>query len=125
ISTVMGSTVHVASDESFGKVADIVVNDNGCVDYVVLNYRNKFYFVPWKMTRFDFSERVVTINVRKSRLLKAPSFTRNRWPKPGDTRFTVRVRTFFESRSNRMDYGSERDRRAAEPGTRRRTNEIL
>src|SRR4051812_4022892 len=66
--TVIGSGVRLAGGATWGKIEDIVLNENGCVDYVVLANENRFVLVPWAATRVDFAQHFVTIDVPVDRI---------------------------------------------------------
>src|SRR5436305_8834194 len=38
VSTVIGASVTLKDADRFGKVEDFIVNDNGCIDYLVVGY---------------------------------------------------------------------------------------
>src|SRR5581483_3969055 len=57
VSAVMGDTVVVSDGGTVGKVEDIVLSENGCVDYVVVAYENKYVLVPWGVTTWNVQDR--------------------------------------------------------------------
>jgi PRC-barrel domain len=118
VSTVIGANVTLEADVQAGKVVDFVINDDGCIDYMVVSFQERFVVVPWTVATFDFERRTVTINVTEERFRDAPSFTGNNWAEVSNAQFTERVRSFFAGRSERRE----------QPGTRpterrRRTEE--
>src|SRR4051812_10708442 len=60
VSQVIGSTVALQGANDFGKVEDIVLNDNGCIEYVVITHDNQFAMLPWTAANLNFNRRVVT-----------------------------------------------------------------
>ena len=94
-SIVIGARVRLGSDVMVGKVEDIVLNDQGCVDYAVVVYEDKYVLVPWTVTRVDYADRIVSIDITKERFLEVPTFTREHWPNLTHRTYTQKVRTFF------------------------------
>src|SRR5262245_4447461 len=80
VSAVVGGTVVVSDGATVGKVEDIVLNDNGCVDYVVVSYENKYVLVPWGVTTWNVQDRTVRVNITRDRFTQVPTFTRDHWP---------------------------------------------
>lgn len=121
VSTVIGATVRVASDQEFGRVEDVVINQSGCIDYVVLAYEQRFYVVPWTVTTVDFGTKVITVDIARDRLLKAPSFTGDHWTEISTTAFREKLHTFYGERINRRERTEDRrEQRRIDRDDRRR-----
>src|SRR5439155_15936693 len=58
-SVVIGATVSIENNVSAGKVEDLVINDNGCIDYMVVLNEDKYVLVPWTAATIDFDRRSV------------------------------------------------------------------
>jgi len=129
VSTVIGASVELQAGGAFGRVEDIVINDEGCIDFVVVAFEEKLIAVPFTLTRVDFARKVVFLNAERAFLLRAPTFTKDRFPDLSiQSEFGRRVNTFFRESTNRRERGSEArpaerrqpetrppDRRTAEP----------
>jgi hypothetical protein len=113
ISTVIGTQVSVESGTEVGKIVDFVINEDGCIDYLVMSSEDRFIVIPWTVATVDFSRHVVRVDITRDRLLEAPSFTRNNWSELSSARFTQKVRSFFGSRSERRGHrpGADTERR--------------
>lgn len=102
ISSLMGAPVQLQAGGTFGKVEDLVISDNGCIEYAVVGTEEKLIAVPFSLARMDFGRRVFTVDVERERFLKAPSFTRQRFPElRADSEFGRQVHTFFREHLER------------------------
>jgi hypothetical protein len=91
VSTIIGGTVVLKDNVSVGKIEDIVINEDGCVDFLVVAYQEKFLVVPWTVGRFDFERRTIAVEITKERFQEVPTFTREKWPDFSDTKFIETV----------------------------------
>jgi hypothetical protein len=80
---------------SVGKIEDIVLSDEGCVEYLVVAYQEKFIVVPWAVGRFDFERRTIALEIAKDRFTEVPTFTREKWPDFTDTKYLETVHKFY------------------------------
>ncbi|HEY1376213.1 MAG TPA: PRC-barrel domain-containing protein, partial [Gemmataceae bacterium] len=119
-SVVLHSNVLVEGGASVGRIADFVLSDGGCIEYVVVDYDNKFVLVPYQVVRVDPAQRVVHVNVTREKFTQIPTFTGGNWP-VHDQSYISRVNTVFGVRSSgyRGDV-REGDRRPMDRGTDRR-----
>jgi hypothetical protein len=115
LSGVIGASVQLTAEETFGKVEDIIINDQGCIDFVVVVYEEKLFAVPFTLARLDFERRVVTFEIERERFLRAPSFTRSRFPDLSvNSEFGRSVHSFFRTQGE----SKERSRETRPPATR-------
>jgi hypothetical protein len=94
ISQVIGSTVQLEDANEFGKVEDIVLNDNGCIECVGVAHNNQFAWLPWGAANLNYGRRVVSFNVAPTAIQRL-FFSRNSWPTLSDTKYVGRVREVF------------------------------
>ncbi|MFL5242147.1 MAG: PRC-barrel domain-containing protein [Gemmataceae bacterium] len=113
VSSVIGTTVSLRENASLGKVEDLVLNESGCVDYLVVDFEQKFILVPWSSARVDFSKRTVTVDIERDRFKDVPTFTREKWPDFSDTQYIERINKFYGVRPGPRGRAEERrdDRR--------------
>jgi hypothetical protein len=105
---VIGSSVQLQAGGTFGKIEDIIINDQGCVDFVIVLFEEKLFAVPFSITRVDFARRAVTIDVERELLLRAPSFTRTKFPDLAvDSEFGRKVLAHFQAQSQRRESARE------------------
>src|SRR5688500_34676 len=62
LSLVIGGAVRIADGVSVGTIEDVVLNDRGCIDYVVVVYQDRYVAIPWSVATVDFVERIVTVD---------------------------------------------------------------
>jgi PRC-barrel domain len=113
VSTVVGGTV-VLGTETLGKVTEIVINDQGCIEYLIVEYGEGFVPIPWAVTTVSFERRTFTITSTEVTVarLKELTFARDRWPNFGEAAFTERVRTVWGSAATRSGAGAKGGRPA-------------
>jgi rRNA processing protein Gar1 len=131
-SGVMNANVVVQDGATVGKITDFVISDGGCIEYVVVDYDNKYVLVPYQVVRVDGERHVVQVSITQEKFREIPTFTGTNWPLT-DQQYIGKVRTVFgvtESgyRGDRrdgdrrpMDRTDDRrdDRRDARPTDRR------
>src|SRR4029453_15206431 len=59
ITTVIGSAVRLQGGGNYGKIEDVVINDSGCVEYVVIANEDQYYAVPWSVAKVNYQERYI------------------------------------------------------------------
>jgi hypothetical protein len=105
---VIGSKVMLQGDIAYGTVADIVINEGGCVDYLVIAEQDNYVIVPWSAATVELQERIVRIDVTRDRLREL-TFTRERWPNLSSTEFRERIHTVFGDRAGRREMRNENE----------------
>jgi hypothetical protein len=95
VSAVIGTSVVLREKASLGKIEDIVLSEEGCVEYLVVAYQEKFILVPWVATQVDFERRTVLVDIEKERFKEVPTFTREKWPDFSDTKYIEKIHTFY------------------------------
>jgi sporulation protein YlmC with PRC-barrel domain len=117
VSTLMGAKVTLERGESsFGKVTDIVINESGCVDYLIVSYEDELVAVPWGAVTYNVGERVVTLNVAVTRdKLRGLFFRAGSWPNFREERWMRNMRSVWGERAFRHEQrtggGDRRDLR--------------
>jgi len=102
VSTLIGSPVRLQGGDQYGKIEDIVLNDAGCVEYVVISHDSDYILVPWTVTTVNYEERVIIVDTTPQKL--APLvFTRDNWPNPSDPQFTQRIQQVFGANALRRE----------------------
>jgi hypothetical protein len=121
VSTVIGATVSLEQGSRIGKVEDLVLNDDGCVEFVVVSYQDEYIAVPWSAATVDFSERVVRLDITRERLRDIPTFGRDPWPDFARGEYREKLHRVFGERSERRGHRSEgnAERRGDRPAERR------
>jgi hypothetical protein len=111
---IIGSRVTVRGGDALGKVVDLVIDDGGMVDYLIVRYHDDFLAVPWGVVTYSSGDRVWVVDRRIDRdRLRDFTFREGRWPDFRSERWRRSVRTVWGERALR------RDTRDVRPGDRR------
>jgi len=96
VTTVVGTAFSLGT-ENVGKVVDVVFDDGGCIDYVLVQDTEGFIVVPWSVVTVNYDQKVVT--VRSSTVtvekLREVRFTEGRMPNFSDPTFTSKVESVW------------------------------
>src|SRR5262249_25468140 len=78
--------------------------------YVIVVHEDHFIPVPWTLVAVDFTDKVVTVDITRERLLEAPSFSG--WAEVSKTEWREKVNKHFDGvrRDRRTDVRSDRER---------------
>ena len=78
---VLGAKVSLAPNAAIGVVDDIVLDNNGNVDYlIVLNGEKKLVTVPWDAVNFNVERQMATINIAPEKFREVPTYTVEKYP---------------------------------------------
>jgi hypothetical protein len=77
---VLGSKVHIQGDVSIGVVDDIVFDDAGNLEYLIVANDGKLVTVPWEAAKFNFDQRIATVNITADQYRAIPTFTTTTYP---------------------------------------------
>jgi hypothetical protein len=90
----MGSAVNFRDGSALGKVSDFVINDGGCVQYVVVSYQNRFVPVPWMAATYNSADRSLMLGIDQAQLAQIPTF--GQYSELSNAQFGQKVNTFFK-----------------------------
>jgi len=76
----LGTTVHIEGDVSVGTVDDVVFDDNGAIEYMIVLNEGKFVSIPWEAAKFNFEKRSAMINIAPAKFHAIPTFTIDSYP---------------------------------------------
>jgi hypothetical protein len=77
---VLGSKVHIEGNVSIGTVDDIVFDDEGYVEYLIVANDGKLVTVPWEAAKFNFQDRVAYIKITDEQFRRVPTYSAERYP---------------------------------------------
>ncbi len=106
VSQIVGSSVLLQDGVSYGKVEDIVLNEDGCIEYVVVTREDRYALMPWSVARVDYGKRAVTFDVQPQ-AVQPLFFARDAWPNVSDPQFGSRVQEAFGPRAVRRGVRQE------------------
>lgn len=87
--------------EALGKIEDIVLSKEGCLDYMILapggllKTGDQLIPVPWKAVTTGAQADTIIVAMDKSQLEQAPSFESKKWPNFSDSEWYGKIREFF------------------------------
>jgi hypothetical protein len=93
-SVIIGATVNFQGGTSLGRVTDFVINDGGCVEYVVESYQNRFVPVPWMATTYNSADRILLLGIDQAQLSRIPTFVQ--FTELSNAQFAQKVNTFYK-----------------------------
>jgi len=80
VKQVLGSKVNIQGDVSIGTVDDLVFNDQGAVEYLIVANEGKMVTVPWEAAKFNFEKQTATINITQTQYRTIPTYTTTAYP---------------------------------------------
>jgi hypothetical protein len=93
LSKVMKSKVLIQKDEPAGQIVDIVISDDGCVNYYVASYEDEYYVIPY--SAITWRDSVVFVDITPAQFKKIEFFSSNNWPDLTSTTFQKTVFSTF------------------------------
>jgi hypothetical protein len=109
ITTVVG-TAFTLGTESVGKVVDVVFNDGGCIDYILVQDAEGFVVVPWSVLTVNYDQKSVTVQSTTVTLekLREVRFTEGRLPNFSDPAFSQKMTSVWGTGASRSGTGGTR-----------------
>lgn len=78
---IIGSKVTIDENQSVGTVDDIVMDQNGNVDYlIVINEDNKLVSIPWDAAQFNAEKRHAVVHIAPAKYQEIPTYAPNQYP---------------------------------------------
>ena len=78
---ILGSKVAIQGDTTVGTVDDIVLDEMGNVDYlIVANSDGKLVTVPWDAAVFNVDKRIATIQITPVQFQQIPTYSVEKYP---------------------------------------------
>lgn len=78
---ILGAKVNIQGDMAVGTVDDIVLDDHGNVDYlIVANSDGQLVTVPWDAVRFNLDKRLAIVHVAPKQFEQVPTYTATQYP---------------------------------------------
>lgn len=96
-SAIIGSTVQLSQGGAFGKVEDIVFNEDGCVEYLVVGHEQQYIALPYTVTQVNIQQHVVVVNAPRETVVQL-TVPRDQLPTFSDRTFYQRVQTVYGDR---------------------------
>ncbi|MGA2027320.1 MAG: PRC-barrel domain-containing protein [Syntrophobacteraceae bacterium] len=101
VTKIIGKAVISRKGEDLGKIEDIVLNKEGCLDYIILapvgllGTGDRLIPIPWKAVTTGAQADTIIVDIDKSQLEQAPNFESKKWPNFSDSDWYGKIREFF------------------------------
>jgi sporulation protein YlmC with PRC-barrel domain len=101
VSKILGKKVISLKGEELGKIEDIVLSKEGCLDFMILapgglfGTGDQLIPIPWKAVKTGAQADTIIIDMDKSQLEKAPNIESKKWPEITDSEWYGKIREFF------------------------------
>jgi len=107
----IGSSVNLQGNQSVGTVDDLVLADNGAVDYLVVRTGGKLVLVPWEAAKFNADRHTAVVNITQQKFQEVPTFTQGNWPNVTDPTYRDRIYNYYGLRPGQERRIERRDSR--------------
>jgi hypothetical protein len=78
---ILGAKVSLQGEKSVGTVDDIVLDEHGNVDYlIVVNSDNRLVTVPWDAAKFNLEKRMAMVHIAPDQFAQVPTYTTEQYP---------------------------------------------
>jgi hypothetical protein len=93
---IIGSKVNIEGNTAVGTVDDVVFDEHGNVDYLIVAKDDaSLVTVPWDAAAFNVETRVATVQITPQRFQAVPTYTVKRYPVFGAPRYRSQVYTYY------------------------------
>ena len=80
---------------SIGTVDDVVFNDQGQVEYLIVANDGKLVTVPWEAAKFNFEKQTATLNITQDQYKVIPTYTVREYPVYFEPTYRTQVYGWF------------------------------
>lgn len=93
---IIGAKVAIQGDTAVGTVDDIVLDDHGNVDYlIVANSSGQLVTVPWDATAFNVEQKVATVQITPEQFKQVPTYTAQQYPVYSTPAYRTQVYKYY------------------------------
>jgi hypothetical protein len=101
VSQLIGSNVQLQGT-NFGRVEDVVLDNNGGIGYVVVGNNGRYAMLPWNAANVNYGQRMVSYTVTPQ-AVQPLFFAPNAWPNITDQQFITRTQKVFPNATVRRE----------------------
>jgi hypothetical protein len=106
--TIIGSKISLEGGTAAGTVADVIFDNNGTIDYLVVDHDNKFVTVPWEAAKWDLGKRTAVINITPQRWQEIPTYTSETYPNYYEPAYREKIYSYYGVKPRREIRREER-----------------
>ncbi len=77
---VLGTKVYIAGETQVGTVDDLVFDDAGNLEYLVVDNGGKLITVPWEAAKFDLAKKMAVLSITPDVYKTIPTYTVTTYP---------------------------------------------
>jgi sporulation protein YlmC with PRC-barrel domain len=77
---ILGSKILIQNNTEVGTVDDIVFDDAGNLEYLIVSNEGKLTTVPFEAARFDVQKRTATLSITQDQFRTVPTYTTTTYP---------------------------------------------
>jgi hypothetical protein len=92
--SVLGSRVSIQGNLNIGTLDDIIFDDNGYIDYLIVQNQGKFVTVPWEAAKFNFEQHTMSVDVNQQQFQQVPTYT-TQWPTFYEPAYRTQIYRFY------------------------------
>ena len=93
---VIGSKVMLAGETSAGKVEDLVFDDAGNLEYMIVDNGGKLVTVPWEAAKFNVEKKTATITLTEEKFKAIPTYTPTTYPQFYTPTYRTEVYKYYD-----------------------------
>jgi len=93
--SLLGSKVSIEGGTDVGTVVDIVFDNEGTIDYLVVDHDNKFVTVPWEAAKWDLGRRTAVIHITPERFREIPTYTSEAYPSFYEPAYREKIYSYY------------------------------
>src|SRR5262249_53377238 len=77
---VLGTKMVIQGNMNIGTVDDIVFDDAGQIEYLIVDNGGKLVTIPWEAAKFNLEQRAATVNITPEVYKTIPTYTTQTYP---------------------------------------------
>jgi len=107
----IGTTVSLQGGKQAGTVQDIVLSQDGVVDYLIVSAGGKLVTVPWQAAKFNYEKRSATINLTPEQFQRIPTYSSSEYPQFYNPTYQSQIYKYYNlppGRTRRLERRLER-----------------
>jgi len=102
VKSLLGTTVTLQGGARAGTVEDVVLSNEGVVDYLVVSEGGKLVTVPWDAVKFNWGKRTATVNLTQEQYRKIPTYTPTTYPQFYSPTYQAQVYKYYNLRPGQV-----------------------
>jgi len=92
---ILGSSITIQGDTSVGTVDDLVFDDAGNLEYLIVDNAGKLTTVPWEAAKFDLEKKTAVLPLTAAQYNVIPTYTTTTYPSFYTPAYRTQVYRFY------------------------------